>query len=114
MVAKEKLGTFAAGEIPPPLIVNFIDLDGLPVPLTGWNAFVEIEALPAVSGTLGSGSVNITDEPNGEVTYTWAPADMAEPSGYTMLLWVENSGDTQRYATDLIIYSVHDGPGATP
>lgn len=114
MVTKEKLGTFAAGAIPPPLKVYFVDLDGVAVPLTGWNAFVEIEAVPDVIGPLGAGSVNVTDEAGGEVTYTWAYEDMKEPSSYSMLVWVENAGDTQRYETDLLIYSVYDGPGATP
>ena len=53
-----------------------------------------------------------TDGSDGVVEYTWTATDMAEPASYTAQLWVSNG--TNRYASDLIIFTVYDGPGSAP
>lgn len=107
------LGAFAAGEIPPPLEVTFTDYDGNALPLTGFTTLaMNIEAIPVVSVTLGTGSIAVTDAANGIVEYTWVEDDMIEPSDYTAQVWVSNG--LNRYASDLLIYTVYDGPGDAP
>jgi hypothetical protein len=111
---KIDLGAFAAGEIPPILSHTFRDFDGNVVDISTFGTqAMNIEAIPAVTGTLGAGSVDFdTDGTDGVLNYTWVAADMAEPSSYTGQLWVSNG--TNAYASDLILYTVYDGPGDAP
>lgn len=110
----QDLGAFAAGEVPPALVITFVDFDGNPVSLAGFSD-VQMniqEELDANSQPLGTGSIEITDAPNGEVTYAWVRADMIDPGDYTAQAWVDN--DTNFYASDLYKYTVYDGPGEPP
>lgn len=111
---KIELGAFAAGAIPPPIEHQYLDFDGLAVDLTGFTTLsMNIEASPTVSGTLGGGTIEFkTDGTDGWVVYTWVVDDMAEPSGYVGQMWASNG--TNRYESDLFIYSVYDGPGDAP
>lgn len=111
---KIDLGAFAAGEVPPILSHTFRDFDGVLVDISTFaTQSMNIEAVPAVTGPLGTGNVAFdTDGTDGVLNYTWVVDDMAEPSGYTSQLWVSNG--TNWYASDLIIYTVYDGPGSAP
>lgn len=110
---KIDLGAFAEGEIPPPLAHQYLDFDGNPVNLTGFATLqMNIEAVPPVTATLGTGTITVTDAANGIVQYTWVGDDMAEASGYTAQMWVSNG--TNKYASDLVTYTVYDGPGSAP
>lgn len=109
---KINLGAYAAGEIPPPLSHQYLGNDRLPLPITGWivlGFFVEGDA------PCGLGDLQITDGPNGIITYTWDPDDMQTPGNYRGLMWVQNDPDpTVRLASDLFLWTVVDGPGPTP
>lgn len=107
------LGAYAAGEIPPPLLHQFLDYSGAVVNLTGFTTNdMNIEVLPDVTGPLGNGTVTVTDAANGWVQYDWTATDMAEPGDYIAQLWVGNG--VNKYASDPIEYSVYDGPGDAP
>jgi len=114
-VAKQELGAFAAGAIPPPYEHTFLDFDGLPVDISTFAVRqMNIEAVPPVTGPLGGGSIGFTtDGTDGKVTYNWSATDMAEPGGYQAQMWVSN-GTTQKYESDLLLYVVYDGPGSAP
>jgi hypothetical protein len=108
------LGAFAAGEVPPPLVVSFQDFEKNPVNLTGFtNIAMNIEEeLGVGEGTLGLGTVQVTDAPGGVFEYTWVRADMITVGEYTAQGWVDNA--TSFYASDLYTYTVYDGPGDPP
>ena len=108
------LGAFAAGEVPPPLVVSFLDFDKNPVNLTGFsNLQMNIEEeLDQGAGTLGAGGVLLTDPTGGVLEYTWVRADMTIVGEYTAQAWV-NDG-VQFYASDLYTYTVYDGPEDPP
>ena len=107
---KHNLGVFAAGEIPFPIDHRFTAL-AVPIPLTGFTAFVYIEG-PEGDVVLGQGIVTITDAPNGLVRYVWDEDDMQLAGKYRMLIWVDDPDN--RFASDLIVWEVYDGPGPTP
>lgn len=107
------LGAFAAGEVPPPLLHQFLDFSGEVINLTGFTTLdMNIEVIPSVTGPLGDGTVTVTDAPNGKVQYEWTSTDMADPGDYVAQLWVSNG--TNWYASDPIEFSVYDGPGVAP
>jgi hypothetical protein len=108
---KIKLGAFAAGEVPRPLVHQFLDYDNSPVDLTGGVATFNVESIPPVTGPLG-GSAVIQDPVNGLVRYEWSDTDMATPADYTAQLWVDLP--VYQYASDPILYTVYDGPGDAP
>ena len=107
-----ELGAFAEGEVPPDLQVSFKDYNGAVVNLAGFTPHMRIQEDVDTSLTLGAGTIAITDEPNGVVTYTWLRADMENEGRYTAQVWVNNG--TKYYASDLYIYDVYDGPGEPP
>lgn len=111
---KIELGAFAAGAVPPPIEHQYLDFDGVQVDLTGFSTLsMNIEALPSVTGPLGGGTIEfVTDGTDGWVRYTWVADDMAEPSSYTGQMWASNG--TNRYESDLFLYTVYDGPGSAP
>lgn len=113
-VEKINIGFFAAGEIPPPVSHTFTDFDGAAVDISSFSTRqMNIEAIPAVTGPLGTNAVTfVTDGTDGKVTYAWSATDMAEPGSYSAQIWVSNG--TNRYASDLIIFVVYDGPGDAP
>src|SRR6056300_64830 len=107
-VSKIDLGAFAAGEIPPTLSMTFTDFNENAVDLQTFSTFaMNMETIPGVTGPLGGGAIAFaTDGSDGVVEYTWTATDMAEPASYTAQLWVSNG--TNRYASDLIIFTVYD------
>jgi hypothetical protein len=111
---KIDLGAFAAGEIPPRLTHTYYDFTGVIVDISTFaTRAMNIEAVPAVTGPLGTGTVDfVTDGTDGAVEYIWTTTDMAEPGSYSAQIWVSNG--TNRYASDLILFTVYDGPGDAP
>ena len=111
---KIDLGAFAAGEIPPRLSHTFTDYEQVVINLSTFTTLaMNIEALPAVTGPLGTGVIQFAaGGTDGVVEYFWTATDMAEPGSYQAQMWV--SDGTNRYASDLIIFTVYDGPGDAP
>ena len=108
---KHNLGVFAAGEIPFPLQHTYKDAQSVAIDMTGWSVSTTAEG-PDESGSYGSGAVVFTNEAGGEVEYTWVAADFQDVGKYNMLIWAEDG--TNRLASDLFVWEVYDGPGATP
>ncbi len=112
--ATSDLGAFAAGEVPPPLEITFLDFNKTPVILTGFtNLQMNIEEeLGSQANPLGQGGVALTDAAGGKFEYTWVRDDMLTIGEYTAQGWVNNG--TQFYASDLYTYTVYDGPEDPP
>lgn len=103
----QDLGEFAVGEIPGPALHQFLDNDGNPINLTGFTASIEIESRPVTPG-LGTGTVAITDIPNGIVSYTWVAADMMIVGFYRLQIWVTKAGSA--LSSDVFAYEIYAGP----
>ncbi len=109
---KINLGVFAAGEIPFSLVHQYKDNDKNPIDMSsGWTVFVEIEG-PEEDGAYGTGTVAFSDASTGRVKYDWDTADFLDFGKYRMLFWTTDG--TNRLASDLVVWEVYDGPGATP
>ena len=111
---KVELGAFAAGEVPPPLHITYLDFLALPVDLTGYVS-LQMNIEEELSGTtgLGTGSIGVIGDPTlGVVEYTWVREDMLNVGEYTAQAWVNNG--TNYFASDLYIFTVYDGPGEPP
>ncbi len=107
------LAAFAQGEVPPDLQITFRDFDKVPVPLTGFsNLQMNIQEELGEFVTFGTGTIVVTDAPNGKVTYTWVRADFQPVGDFTAQAWVDNG--TKFFGSDLYLYSVYDGPGTPP
>jgi len=114
---KQELGAFAEGAIPPPFEHEYTDFDEVAVDLStgGWTFQMNIEAIPAVTGPLGGGTIGfLTDGTDGKVVYNWSDTDMVAAGDYSGQMWVRNSAGTQKYESDLLLYRVYDGPGGAP
>lgn len=113
-IVKIELGAFAAGEIPPPIQHTYRDFDAQPVDLDGFSTLAfNVEATPTVEGPIGDGAIaRVLPYSSGKVDYTWSATDMAEPATYTAQMWV--SDGVNRFASDLFIYVVYDGPEDAP
>lgn len=68
-----ELGSFVVGEVPPPIEYSYLDAAGDPINLTGYTATFSIVK---GDGTDLSRTADLSDGPNGEVTYIWVAADM--------------------------------------
>lgn len=109
-VPVQYLGTFATSEIPPPIVHQFVDSFGEPVPLTGFSTTAYIESVPENTAA-GTGSIMIVDEAEGIVQYTWGVDDMSDPGSYRLQMWATNAGPTRNHASDIFSYEVYDGVG---
>jgi hypothetical protein len=109
-----ELGAFAAGEVPPDLQIVFTDFDGNVVDLTGYTAEIRIQE--ELGAELGMGDITITSPAGGEATYEWVRDDMLTVGEYTVQAWVLEGAlaTSKRFASDLYLYSVYDGPGTPP
>lgn len=113
---KVEIGAFAAGEIPPPITHTFTNLLGQPIDISPFTIRqMNIVGVPDPGIVLGQNPVNfLTDGTDGTVVYQWHPNDMAVPGDYEAQIWVYLSTSPYRFASDLILYTVYDGPGEAP
>jgi hypothetical protein len=104
-------GPFTAGEVPAPLTYRFLDADGAPLPLDGFQAvFCWAERFdPAAAGQQPA---QVTDPDQGEVTYTWSGAELASPGRYTGQLWAWDASN--RYASVPISFDSYAAVCAAP
>lgn len=112
VIKTQDLGVFAAGEVPFPLLHTYKDANGVEIDITGWTPTVQFEVTEGSITGVGTGAVAIEDGPNGQVSYTWVHADMAEACKVSLIIWVEDG--TNQLASDKFKYAVYDGPGDTP
>lgn len=108
------LGNYVVGEIPPPLVYQFLDSTGAPMNLTGYQARFQFGLIgagaPFESVTTMSGSWE--DAATGKVRYIWNSGDFASPGRHVGMFWVGNG--TNRYASIRIEWDVCLAPDAAP
>lgn len=109
---KIDLGTFAAGEIPPPILHTYRDFQRQPIPMSGWTILGFFVEGPVEAG----GTMGWVDAAQGQVKYEWVEADMQTAGRFRGLMWVQNltTDPTMRLASDQFEWTVVDGPGPTP
>ena len=111
-----ELGAFAQGEIPPPIQHTFTDFLDQPVDLTGFGRLETNikEELDSNANPLGVGATTVVAPATlGVVQYQWTADDMADLGDYEVQIRVWDEA-LKRYASDLFIYSVYDGPETAP
>jgi hypothetical protein len=108
------LGSFVTGEVPLPLEYQFLDADGAPIDLTGfnvatfqWGEYVRGGFVDAIVRTAA-----ITAPVTGQVTYAWEGDEFDRPGEYAAIFFV-NDGTTQ-YASILITWQVCLAVGIPP
>lgn len=108
------LGSFVTGEVPLPLEYQFLDADGQPIDLTGfdvatfqWGEYVHGGFVDAVTET-----ASVSTPATGHVTYVWDGDELDRPGEYGAVFFV-NDGTTQ-YASVLITWQVCLAVGVPP
>lgn len=99
---------YAVGEWPEPVDYSFLDADGNPISMAGYTPTATIEDPDGVIVGYDD-EVEVTDAPNGTVTFTW-PDDTLDTAGtYTLMIWVESA--SARYASEPIAVHASDRGG---
>jgi hypothetical protein len=118
---KIDLGVFMAGEIPfpQPHIFKQKQEDGskAAIDISSYTLLrVDVTVPDGATGVGAGGYALTTDGTDGSVTYTFVSADMQTAGQYELIMWIQNAptDPTVRLSSDLIVWTVHDGPGDTP
>lgn len=111
---KVLIGAFAQGEIPVPITHTFFDFNEEPIDISAFaTRAMRIEGVPDPGVSLGTNPVDfLTDGTDGKIVYQWTDEDMAHVGDFEAQMWVYDG--ILRFASDLILYSVYDGPGEAP
>ncbi|MDP8930471.1 MAG: phage baseplate upper protein [Actinomycetota bacterium] len=109
------LGPFVAGEIPPPVVVEFRTRNadgttGPPIDITGYAVRYIYKERGATAAIERTGALE--DAVNGKARYVWVEADLTTSGNYEAEMWVGNL--TNRYASQLIRYHVRPNLGVVP
>lgn len=103
-------GPFVVGEIPAPLVYQYLDDAGAPIDLTGYTAkFVYRER----DGAPTTGNATVSDAPNGKVQYVWTGTEFPTPGHYRAEFWAGNGG-VNKFASVLITFDVRNPVGTVP
>lgn len=105
----QNLGTFTQGEVPAPLVYQYLDADGVPINLTGYQ--VRFVWKPA-GGLPVTGNGSIVDAATGQVGYSWSGAEFNIPGPYEAQFWAGNL--TNKFASDVIQWTVRVSVGPVP
>jgi hypothetical protein len=77
------LGNFQTGEVPDPLLYEYLKNDGTPLDISGGTVMFFIKpCLEGIAVAPGTGTSAIVVAPVGRVTYTWASTDMSTAAKY--------------------------------
>lgn len=100
--------SFAAGEKPEPLAHTYLDADGGPVDLTGYNVRATWQHTDGTTGEL-TGSTSGSD---GTATVTLPSTPLATPGVLDVVVWAGNG--TERLASPIYRLSIFDPPHTAP
>lgn len=102
-MATVQLGPYVAGEIPPAFTYTFLDDQGTPIPLNGFDAKLVWKRRAVVTVVDPVIAPNQTANP-GQVTYTWQDGDLDIAGSYAADLWVGDG--TYRFASVRLAWTV--------
>lgn len=97
-------GPFVAGEQPDPITYSFLDADGQPIDLQGFQ--VQWCWAERWAGPVGEANAQTIDAAGGRVEYDWGQSDLALPGRYTGFFWA-TKGNQRVYASLPIRFDVH-------
>lgn len=116
MAAPKKipLGAFPTGAVMPSLEHTFFQRDGVtPQNLIGFSSLhIRVQGVPP-NALAGDGNLSCPTPASGVVVYEWGPNDMLKFGDFEMLIWVKMPSGLV-IPSDLITYTVYDGPGVNP
>jgi hypothetical protein len=112
MTQVDRIDDLKVGEIPNPLVYQFLDSNGAPLSIAGYTAKANFaERSGGVS--LAGAAVAVTDAANGKVTYTFTGNEFPTAGHWQIEIWVGNAS-TRRYASVVIEVDVHWPIGPVP
>lgn len=105
--AIQDLGTYAKGEIPEPLQIQFKKYDGTVIDLTNFTVKIAFTVIQGTNTALGGGSLSITSPAtNGIVQYDWAATDLNEVGFFKFQVWANGGGVT--IASEVFQYEIEE------
>jgi len=104
MAAATVLGPYTAGEIPPPLEVDFKKSDGAVIDFSQNGPWTAKFVYRSYGGAFVTRSAVIVAGATGAVTYAWIAADFVTPGDFEAEMWVGNG--TNRYDSIPFQYTV--------
>jgi hypothetical protein len=108
---KVTLGPYTAGEIPPPFTYTFIDADGDPISLVGYDAKLVWKRGSTATERNAVVDPDQTANP-GQVIYAWVADDLETAGSYQADLWVGNG--VYRFASVRLVWTVAKAVGDVP
>lgn len=96
-------GPFIAGEIPDPLAYTYLQADGQPIDLQGYQ--VKFCFAERWMGQMKQGNAQTLDPAGGTVSYGWAATDLALPGRYLGMFWASKANQ-RSYASLPIRFDV--------
>ena len=103
-----RIGPYAKGELPQPLLITFKNADDTVINLTGFTADMVIVPVDHVDSGLGAGAATVeSPETDGVTQYVFVAADMDTVGLFRAQMWV-GDGANQRLGSDIYEYFVEE------
>ena len=104
-----QLGPYTVGEVPPPLVYQYLDNEGALVPI---NDFLGAFVLLKPDATEGAEERDVeVDEETSSLTYTWQIDDMDAAGTGAGQFWVGSTDGLRKYASEDYEWDIVDGVG---
>jgi hypothetical protein len=109
----DRIDDLKVGEIPNPLVYQFLDSLGNPLNITGYTCKVNVcERISGVCSVIGAaGTVPLGAD--GKISYTFTGAEFPTAGKWEIEVWVGNAG-ARRFASVKIKVDVHWAIGPVP
>lgn len=102
-------GPYVVGEKPPPLEYSFLDSNGAPIDLAGYQAKFVYKEADSPSSTVNA---TVSQPAFGTVEYVWDGTEFATAGHYQAEFWAGNG--TNRYASLILVFQVRGSIGPVP
>ncbi len=86
------IGPYHAGEVPPPVYVNFKDSTGAALDFSQSGPWTATFNFRSYGGAWITAAAVVDAGATGAVHYVWAPADLASSGDYVGEMWVLSAG----------------------
>lgn len=102
------LGPYVRGEVPPPLVYQFQDIDGVKVPITGFHG---VFVLKKTATATAVERAIVLDATESTLTFTWGLTDLDTDGTGSGQFWVGSTDGTRKYASEDYEWDVESGVG---